>query len=56
MAPEFMLLRNNSIARRLGTDLSSLMLYNPQVPDANRIYAGQKLNIPATAACLAEDA
>ncbi len=44
------------IARHLGTDLSSLMSYNPQIPDANRIYAGQKLNIPATAACLAEDA
>ncbi|ETW94523.1 MAG: hypothetical protein ETSY1_34475 [Candidatus Entotheonella factor] len=44
------------IARRLGTDLSSLISYNPQVSDVNRIYAGQILNIPTTAACLTEDA
>lgn len=39
------------IARRLLTDVPTLLAYNPQVPNPNRIYAGQLLNIPATASC-----
>ena len=39
------------IANRLQTDALTLMSYNPQIPDPNRIYAGQLLNIPSTAVC-----
>ncbi len=39
------------IAFRLQTDLPTLMAHNPQVPNPNRIYAGQLLNIPVPASC-----
>ncbi|WP_179137584.1 LysM peptidoglycan-binding domain-containing protein [Candidatus Entotheonella palauensis] len=41
------------IAFRLHTDLPTLLAYNPQIPNPNRIYAGQLLNIPAPASCSA---
>jgi LysM repeat protein len=36
----------NKIARRLGITLAALVKVNPQVTNINRIYVGQKLNIP----------
>ncbi|MFZ5440365.1 MAG: LysM peptidoglycan-binding domain-containing protein [Myxococcota bacterium] len=36
----------SGIARRYGTSVSSLMRANPQIKNANLIYAGRTLNIP----------
>jgi LysM repeat protein len=36
----------SKIARRLGISLAELVKANPQVTNINRIYVGQKLNIP----------
>lgn len=36
----------SGIARRYGTSVSSLMRANPQISNANLIYAGRTLNIP----------
>jgi len=38
----------STIARRTGTSVSALMRANPQVHNANRISAGQRLNIPGS--------
>lgn len=36
----------SGIAKRYGTDVSTLMSLNPYITNANRIYAGKTLNLP----------
>ena len=38
----------SAIAQRNGTTVSALMQANPNITDANKIYAGQSLNIPTS--------
>jgi LysM repeat protein len=38
----------SGIAQRYGTSVSSLMRANPQIKNANLIYAGRQLNIPGS--------
>lgn len=38
----------SGIARRYGTSVGALMKANPQIKDANLIYAGKSLNIPGS--------
>ena len=39
------------IATRLGASVDGLLAYNPQLSDPARVYFGQRLNVPAGAAC-----
>lgn len=36
------------LSKQFGVSIADLMLANPQITDPNKIYAGQKLNIPAS--------
>lgn len=36
-----------SIARKFGVSLEALIKANPQIKDANKIYPGQKINVPS---------
>jgi LysM repeat protein len=38
----------SALAKRYGTTVQNLMALNPQITNANLIYAGQNLNIPGT--------
>ena len=40
------------IATRLGSSVDALLAHNPQLSDPARVYFGQRLNVPAGAACL----
>lgn len=43
------------IATRLGSSVDALLAHNPQLSDPARVYFGQRLNVPAGAACLDPD-
>jgi hypothetical protein len=41
----------SGIAVRLGSSVDALLAHNPQLSDPARVYFGQRLNVPAGAAC-----
>src|SRR4051812_25131343 len=38
----------SALSRKFGTSISALMKANPQIKNANLIYAGAKLNVPGS--------
>lgn len=45
----------SALAQRYGTTVQALMSANPQITDANKIYAGANLNIPSSGGSVSTD-